>query len=296
MTAKIYTLENSAGTRVELTDAGASIVKIVFNGQPVTVGLETAEDYLHNDDRYFGATVGRYANRIGKAAFELAGKQYTLDKNDGENCLHGGCSSWNSRIWDAEELEDGVKFSLHSPDGDQGMPGSADVSVKFSLGEDNALHIQYSAVADADTYFNLTNHAYFNLGGTHEDHFLRMPAESYVEVDEALIPTGKVLPVDEHMDFRSFKAIDSSYDNCYDLGELRCKAEPIADIWSWDSGIGMMVFSDMPAVQLYTGHKETFCLETEFYPDSPNWPDFPTCLFKAGVPFESETIYKFYQA
>lgn len=276
-----------------LTDAGASVMKILFRGRVMTAGFETAEEYLDNGVSFYGATVGRYANRIGNAEFSLNGTKYSMDRNDGANCLHSGFSGWFSRIWDAKASQEKVVFSLHSPDGDQGMPGAAEVSVSFSLNDDNELHIRYDAVADADTFFNLTNHSYFNLGGTHADHLLKLEADRYAEVNADLIPTGRFLPVDGHMDFRTARPLDNSYDNSYELKSLP-KEEPFADVFCKASGIGLRAYTDLPAVQLYTGNGDNFCLETQYQPDTPNHPVFPSCLFRAGERFNSETVYQFY--
>lgn len=287
---KTFVLENKNGIRAELTNVGASLMKLTVNGINTVLGYDCPEDYLKEGPPY-GATVGRFANRIGGAAFKLGDCVYKVDKNEGENCLHGGFDKWYRRIWDAEQTDSSsVTFSLVSPDGDQGMPGRADVFVTYTLSDDNALSIKYMAVSDKDTYFNLTNHSYFNLGGEIPDHTLWMNCDKYAEIDAGLIPTGVLLPVDEHMSFLEAKALDTSYDHCYILAQ-NDSSKPFARVSC--GSITMEVYTDLPAVQLFTGQGRSVCLETQFIPDTPNRPEFPSCLYKTGEPFRSETIYKF---
>jgi aldose 1-epimerase len=271
--------------------------------------------------------VGRFANRIGGAAITLNGKTYQLDANEGKNVLHGGRSIYGTRLWSAEVEDDAVTFSLTSPDGDQGMSGEAKISVRYSLSADNALHIKYCAVSDKDTYFNLTNHAYFNLdgqgGGTIEKQYMTLSCSRFTPVDGELIPTGELLTVaGTPMDFTTEKPIGRDID-LFEYEQLRLGGgydhnfvldapglmAPFARARSEETGIVLEAFTDMPAVQFYSGNamgaaslgkdgayypkRGGFCLETQFYPDTPNKPGFPSCLFRAGEVFESETVYKF---
>ena len=289
MNSKIYTLENRNGTKAILTDAGASLMQFFFNGRNVVLGYDSADDYLTGWPP-FGMTIGRFANRIGDARFVLNGVTYELDKNDGKNMLHGGFNGWNHRLWDAVQSGNSVTFSLVSEDGDQGMPGRAEASVTYTLEDDDSLHIRYRAASDKDTYFNLTNHSYFNLGGKIEEHSLWMDSDVYADIDDGLIPTGRFNPVDGHMDFRKEKPLDTSYDHCYMIANVN-SGKPFAKARCGD--ISLEATTDLPAVQLFTGEGSSFCLETQFVPDSPNHPEFPRCLFKAGDLFESETVYRF---
>ena len=331
--ASLYTLRNAKGMEVVLTDIGASVVSIIVpdsEGKPVDValGYGTAESYLSNKST-FGATVGRYANRIGGASFTLDGVTYQLDCNEGSNVLHGGFNKYYYRIWKAEPNSDdnSVTFHLTSPDGDQGMPGTAQIAVTYSLDNDCRLKITYHAVSDKDTYFNLTNHSYFNLDG-HDagsiyDHLLWLDCDLFAVIDEASIPTGELRSVKgTPMDFTTAKPIGqdidaseyeqikagSGYDHNYVINHPDPE-KPFARAVSDKTGIVMEVFTDLPGVQFYSGNfmgndsdekngakykrRGGFCLETQYYPDTPNKPEFPSNMFPAGKSFDSTTIYQF---
>lgn len=307
----LYTLENSNGMRVSITDLGATVQSVEVknkNGEfvDVVLGYDTPEEYLNNDG-FVGAFVGRYANRIGGARFELNGMEYKLTVNDGENTLHGG-KGYDCRKLEAETDDRGITFSIHDPDGENGFPGNVDASVRYELGEDNSLSIAYFAVSDKDTVLNLTNHSYFNLRGEGDilSQQLRIAADGYLPVDAELIPTGEIRSVEgTEFDFREMREVGSTmYDHSFVLdGSGFC-----AEMYDEQSGIDMCVYTDMPAVQLYCSGSLTkrkgkngaeydkgsaLCLETQFYPDSPNKPEFPTVVLKAGEPFESRTVLKF---
>lgn len=284
-----YTLENKNGTKAVLTNAGASLMELWVRGINVVLGYDKPEDYMTGWPPY-GMTIGRFANRIGNAEFSIDGVTYHTDKNEGENTLHGGFEMWSHREWTAEQNGNAVSLSLLSEDGDQGMPGKAEVSVTYTLTNDDALKIHYRAVSDKPTYFNLTNHSYFNLGGDILEHTLWLDSELWVDVDEGLIPSGKLNPAEGHMDFRVEKKLDTSYDHCYMIKDVN-PAKPFAKASL--NGLSMEVYTDLPAVQLFTGEGSSFCLETQFVPDSMNHPEFPNCLFKAGEVLETETVYKF---
>lgn len=333
--ASLYTLENENQMKVTLTDIGASIVSIILpdknkNEVDVNLGYDTADRYFNNGSCY-GAVVGRYANRIGNASFELNGKRYELDKNEGNNTLHSGFDKYYRRLWYAEydENSNSVTFKMISPDLDQGMPGRAQISVKYTLDNDNRLKLEYMAVSDKDTYFNFTNHSYFNLKGHNKgtilDHYLWLDCDRITKIDRESIPTGELIDVKgTPMDFTSEKEIGTDiddvsfeqikfakgYDHNYIINNPSLE-KPFAIVRSDDSGIVMEAYTDMPGVQFYTGNnmgKDTgekdgskypprggFCLETQFFPDTPNKPEFPSNLFKAKEVFNSTTIYRFTQ-
>lgn len=330
--ASLYTLENKNGMKVVLTDIGASIVDLIVpdrGGKPVDVllGYDSPERYWNNDSCH-GATVGRYANRIGGASFTLNGEKYLLNKNEGENVLHGGFDKYYRRRWFAvpDEAANSVSFSLNSQDGDQGMPGRAVITVTYKLGDDNGLEISYHAVSDKDTYFNLTNHSYFNLDG-HDagpisDQLLMLDCDRFCAIDAEFIPTGELRDLKgTPMDFTTMKPIGADMEADYDQVRLGNGFDhnyvlnapgfdsPFAVAVSQKTGIKMEVFTDLPGVQFYSGNnmgsdhgekggasyvkRGAFCLETQYFPDTPNKPDFPSNLFRAGVPFESRSIYRF---
>lgn len=306
----LYVITNSTGMSVSLTDLGATVQSINVPDRDgemrdVVLGYDTPEEYLKND-AYVGASVGRYANRIGGAHFELNGVGFDITANEGENTLHGG-KGFDKRSFSAAVGDNSVSFTLHDPDGGDGFPGDLDVCVKYTLTDENALVIDYFAESDRDTVINLTNHSYFNLngGGTALSHELRINAEHYLTVDAGLIPTGELAPVEgTAFDFRSLRLIkDGFYDHCFVLSGTDC-----AELYSADSGIKMCVATDMPAVQFYCagslGSRQgkngavyepnyAVCLETQRFPDAPNKPDFPSSLLKAGDKFTSRTVYTF---
>lgn len=291
MNVKTFVLKNSNGLEVNLTNIGATIIDIKYKGYNLQLKYDNLEDYFHNTKSY-GTVIGRFANRIANAEFEIDGVLYQLEKNNNGNCLHSGSNRYDSRIWDFEQSNNSVKFSLLSPDGDQGMPGNANIEVTYTLDENNALHLKYKAISDKATYFNLTNHAYFNLGGSLSQHRLQLNCDKYVAIDQLLIPTGEIVNATGHMDLRKAKNLDSSYDHCYIINSPSLNA-PFAIVESEESGIKMEAYTDLPSVQLYTGSNIAFCLETQHFPDTPHHNNFPTCLFAAGEEFNSETIFRF---
>ena len=327
-----YELENRAGTRVSILNLGATLRSIVMkdkNGdeRDLLLGFDDVEGYLNGND-YQGAVVGPVANRIAKAELPLGSKVYELVKNEKDKlCLHSNgeysFTLWRAIIADADTLE----FSYVHPDGMNGFPGEIRTTVLYTLTDDNALKISYRAVSDRDTYLNLTNHAYFNLngfdGGDILGHEIRIDSDAITEVDPDSIPTGNLYPVEgTPFDFRTEKTIGrdveaddpqlrigGGYDHNYCLRENPdgvCRE--IAAVRSAESGINMHVYTDLPGVQFYIGNflsghlgkdglpmdKRTgFCLETQYYPDTPHRPEFPSCLFKKDEEFRSETVYRF---
>ncbi len=324
--AYLYTIRAGKLT-AEISDHGATLVKLFVpdskgNVADVVLGFDTPDEYTASGT-YFGATVGRNANRIGKAQFSMGGKLYTLDANNGPNNLHSGFDPFKNRLWQvAEHTENSISLRLKSPNGDQGFPGNAEIQVTYTLDNDNALHIVYDAVCDQDTVFNMTNHTYFNLAGHDHpekamDQILSMPARVYTVADEQSIPTGELRSVaGTPMDFREPKPIgrDLSWEHestKYQLGydhnfEVFCN--PCATLRDPESGRTMTVSTDCCGMQFYSGnflngklgkdgvsycYRGGIALETQFYPDSVNHPEWKQPFVKAGEHYHSETVYKF---
>ncbi len=324
-----YTLENKNGMRIAVTDYGATLVKVLVpdrNGKPVDVvlGYDDAAGY-EAGDKFFGATVGRVANRIGGAAFELNGKTYQLDKNDNGNNLHSGMDFYSKRMWKVTEYgQDHITLVLHSPDGDQGYPGEIDITVTYTLTEDNEVKIHYHAVPKADTLINMTNHSYFNLAGqssgTILDQKVWIGAEAYTEADAQSIPTGEITPVEgTPMDFREEKPIGRDIEEAYQA--LRFGGgydhnwvldgsgfRKVASLSCETSGISMEVYTDLPGMQLYCGNflegdigkggyaygkRSGVCFETQYFPDAVHKENFVGPVVRAGETYDTVTSYQF---
>jgi len=327
---ELYTLTNSNDLRVRITNYGAILVSLEVpdrkgNLADITLGFDTLDGYLKGHP-YFGATVGRYANRIGKARFVLEGTEYKLAANNNENHLHGGIKGFDKVVWKAEEIvtEDGpaLKMTYVSEDGEEGYPGNLACSVIYTLTEDNELKISYEAQTDKTTVLNLTNHSYFNLAGQGTcdilGHMLVLNADKYTVVDEGLIPTGENRSVkDSPMDFTKAESIGSrigqvegGYDHNYVLNSGGGSLALAASVYEPSSGRTMEVYTTEPGIQLYTGNfldgsitgkngkvynkHFGFCLETQHFPDSPNKPDFPPVVLRPGQKYVTETVYRFY--
>jgi aldose 1-epimerase len=333
--ATLYTVTNGNGMKVSFTNYGANIVSILVpdakgNLADVTLGFENLAGYEENLPG-FGSFIGRHANRIGDAKFELNGKVYELDKNDGKNNLHGGFVGYNKFIYETEFYEDediaSIEFSRLSPHMEQGFPGNLDVTVTYSLTEANELVIEYLAVSDRDTIVNLTNHAYFNLSGHNAgsilDHKVWIKSNQFTPTTTDLIPTGELRDVTgTPMDFRTLKSIGKDidtdyepltiaggYDHNYVLDISGSEVEKVAELLDDKSGRKMEVYTDLPGIQMYTANmlspvrnskggatynrRDAVCFETQFFPNSCNINTFPTCMLKAGKEFDSVTIYKF---
>ena len=326
-----YTIENQAGTQARVLTLGATLRSFVFadkNGDPrdVLLGFDSVEDYLTKSN-YQGATVGPYCNRIGGASFEIAGVRYTLAANEkGVTNLHAD-GEFSFRPWKAIVPDaDCVEMTYVSPDGEGGFPGETTATVLFRLTNDNRLSIRYRGVSTKETYMNFTNHAYFNLNGCASGdilgHTLRIDADRFTPVDELSIPKGENLSVEgTPFDFRTAKPIGrdieadhvqlkmtGGFDHNFCLSDESVPLREIGEAVGDKSGIKMNIYTTLPGVQFYAGNflsgrtgkaglpmdKRTgFCLETQYYPDTPHRPDFPSCLFKAGDAYESETVYAF---
>jgi len=322
-----YTLENSSGTVVKLINYGATIVSLETvdkDGKPgnIVLGHSSVDHWLANPC-YFGCTVGRYANRISEGVFGLGSNIYTLDRNDGEQHLHGGETGFHKRLWAAEADSDDtsvtVTFRYTSPDGEDRYPGKLDAVVQYTLNEDNELKIHYEATTDKPTVVNLTNHSYWNLTGkaASEDvlkHELRLQCNQYLPVTETLIPTGDMLAVAETpMDFTVAKAIgkdladvEGGYDHCLVIIRDMDGLVPAARVYDPESGRVLEISTTEPGIQFYSGNflsgkddnggfakHHGFCLETQHFPDSPNHPHFPTTELKPGERYESTTVHTF---
>lgn len=329
--AKLYTLRNKNGMTLVTTDYGCRVVKLLVkdkDGQlgDVVLGHRTLPEYYGSN--YQGATVGRYANRIGKGAFTHKGKTYTLAKNDGDNALHGGPGGYHQVLWSAEVNEGdepSITFSHRSPDGDEGYPGNLDMTVTYTLTAQDELRIDYGAVCDQETPYNPTNHSFFNLSGDPQQEvfgtYLTIHAKEVTSVTDDLTPDGTFLPVaGGPLDFTSPKKLGDDmfcddhfiqlwggfdHNFCVEGEGFR----KFAEAYEPNSGRVMEVFSDLPGVQLYTFNKveapltgkdgqpmkphTAFCLETQFYPDSVNHDNFPFRYLQPGEPFATRTVYRF---
>ncbi len=329
----IYTLTNRHGMTAKIMTYGATLTELVVPdraGKPANVllGFDKLEPYLAGTP-YFGATVGRVANRIAKGTFTLNGKTYHLATNNGPHHLHGGNVGFDKVVWKAEVVpaRDGqaVQFTHRSPDGDEGYPGTLDVTVVYTLTDANELRLDYTATTDKPTPLNLTNHAYFNLAGEGNglvlDHIMTIAADSYTPNDDLLIPIGTIAPVKgTMMDFTRPTPLGARIDKVpiappvgYDHNFVLRKAGGgltfAARVVEPKSGRTMEVRTTEPAIQLYTGNfldgtiknrhgvpyqkHSAFCLETQHYPDSVNHPNFPSTILEPGKTYKSTTIYAF---
>lgn len=322
----VYTLRNSQGVEVDTLTYGARIIRISVpdkdgNFGDVIVGCKTPEGYF-DPNPYFGATVGRYGNRIGNATFQLDGTRYALEANSGAHILHGGTQgSFSSKVWKASVEEDTLVLKHTSYDGESGFPGTLQVTLRIQLGEDNGLLLDYTATTDKDTVCNLTNHSYFNLGDTDDilDHELFIDADYITACESDLIPMGDFTPVvGTPYGFKPAKRIGKDICqsegllascNGYDFNYVCNNGKGLRSIaWVYDEKTGrkMEVLTTLPGVQLYTGNGLTgfdgkkkyerhsaFCLETQCYPNSPNCPNFPTTTLRVGETYHETTIYRF---
>ena len=333
--AYIYTFENKNGMKAEISDLGAIIVSVFVPGKDgrlrdVVLGYDSVSEY-EGESLFFGAAVGRNANRISGPEFKINDRVYKLKETGKGINLHSGPDHYRTRVWDTKEVSDNfIKLSLFSPDGDQGFPGNADICVTYELTDENEIRISYEAVSDADTVFNLTNHSYFNLNGCRpqlcgkdmsiEGHEAVIYADAFTVTDERSIPTGEIRPVKgTPMDFTKPKTIGRDINEDYDQlkmaegydhnwavnGEGFRKA---AALRSEESGIGLEVYTDLPGVQFYTGNyidgrrgkggliypaRSGVCFETQFFPDAVNHENFKSPVVRAGEAYKTATIFKF---
>jgi len=298
--------------------------------EDVILGYDTIEGY-ESDNSFQGAIVGRYGNRIGEGKFSIDGQEYQLDINDGKNSLHGGSKGFFSVLWNGEVIEtpDGpaVKLSYVSPDGEMGYPGTVSISVTYTLTDNNEVKIEYEGTTDKPTILNPTHHSYFNISGDFTqkitDELLQINAEKFTPVNETLIPTGELADVaGTPMDFRKAKLIGQDinadyeqlkiaggYDHNWVLDSYNKMVRKVAEVYDPNSGRVMEVFTDQPGIQFYSGnfldgsiigkdgikynHRTALCLETQFFPDSPNHSNFPSPILRPGEKYTQTTIYKF---
>lgn len=330
---KLFTLENDNGLVCQLTNFGARVVSIYTpdkNGSfgDVVVGYGTGKDFVEKKENYFGTTIGRYGNRIGNATFSIDSVEYVLEKNDGDNHLHGGSNGFHRQVWEVENVDkSSIVFSYVSPDMEGGYPGTINVKVKYQLTADNELKIEYFANSDKNTVLNLTNHTYFNLKdagkSTINNHLMQINADKYTPVDAGLIPTGELAIVENTpFDFRKATAVGDrveadheqlklgkGYDHNWVLNTDNNVANLAAKVTEPESGRVMEVYTNEPGIQFYGGNfldgtdvgknnisfglRSAFCLETQHFPDSPNKPEFPDVKLETGKDYYSVCIYKF---
>jgi len=333
--ADLYTISNGRGAEVRVTNYGGIVTSIKVPDRrgklgEVVLGFNSLHEYLGTHPCY-GATIGRYANRIAKARFLLSNREYRLAANDGSNHLHGGCKGFDKVFWEADPILCGENSALRlrylSIDGEEGYPGNLSVSVTFSFSEDNALKIDYAATTDETTVLNLTNHSYFNLtdGGSSDilDHELQIEADCYLPIDREALPVGAVREVaGTAFDFRRSTAIGlrirdrdeqllfgEGYNHTWVLREAEETPTHAATVCDPESGRTMELFTTEPGVQLFTANfpgdmfrgrdgsfcpsRGGFCLETQHFPDSPNHPEYPSTVLNPGKVYRQTTIYRF---
>lgn len=331
----LFILKNKNGVEIAVTNYGAFAVSIMVpdkNGKfaDVVLGHDSLNDYLNTPEKYLGAVIGRYGNRIAGGKFTLEGKEYTLAINNGPNTLHGGIVGFNAVVWDAVQPDlQTLKLSYFSKDGEEGFPGNLKTELIYHLSDDNAFEISYKATTDKTTIINLTQHSFFNLAGqgrptsTVCNNILTINADFYTPMDNVSIPTGVIAPVaGTPMDFMTPRVVGEridndfeqlvfgkGYDHCYvlnkkEVGELSFAAKVVEP----ESGRTLEVYTTEPGVQLYTGNwlggfegkngatypeRSAICLETQHFPDSPNKPHFPSVVLKPGEVYTQTCIYKF---
>lgn len=328
----LYTLTNSQGSTMKVTNYGARVTSLKVpdeegNMVEVVLGFDNLQDYLDNHT-YFGAIVGRYGNRIANGKFTLDGEQYSLIRNNADNHLHGGHKGFDQRVWRGEAVKTSegpsVRLNYTSKDGEEGYPGNLEVTLVYTLTNENEFVFDIQATTDEATVVNLTNHNYYNLNGAKTDamdHELMINADRFTPIDEGLIPTGELRPVEgTPMDFTTptkvgkrinddYKQLENGagYDHNYVLSGGGM--DLAATAYSPMSGILMKVYTDQPGVQFYAGnfldgslvgHNETayerryaICLETQHFPDSPNHPNFPPTVLRPGEEYSTTTVFDF---
>jgi aldose 1-epimerase len=326
----LYTLTSTKGLRARITNYGAILVSLEVPDRhgkldDITLGFESLDKYIEQKV-YFGATIGRYANRIGNARFVLDGVEYKLAANNGPNHLHGGLKGFDKVVWKPVEVTGGedrawVKLTYLSKDGEEGYPGNLQCTVTYTLTNDDELRLDYEAQTDKKTVLNLTNHTYWNLAGQGVGDILRheltLEATRFTIVDKTLIPVGiTASAMDTPLDFLAprnigarIRQLNNGYDHNFVINGKLGVMKPCARVYESTSGRIMEIVTTEPGVQLYTGNflndsiigkggkvysKHTgFCLETQHYPDSPNKPSFPSTVLEPGQKFASTTVHKF---
>ena len=329
--ATLYTLENSKGMKAEVTNYGANLVNLFVpdkNGivDDVVLGFDSVKGYMRNGS-FFGATIGPSANRIAGAKFTIDGVEYSIDVNDGVNNLHSHMEDgYHKMLWDAEEGENSVTFTVRDTDGYMGFPGNKELSLTYSLDEENGLTLHYHAKSDKNTVMNPTNHSYFNLdghkSGNIENHIMMINASCYTPVVPGAIPTGELAPVKgTPMDFTVEKVVGKEigenmeqllltkgYDHNWVVDGWNGELKHVATTIGPKSGRKMHTYSTLPGGQFYAGicisdepgkdgasytKRSGLCLETQYYPNSINTPNFPSCVFGGEKEYDSVTVYRF---
>jgi aldose 1-epimerase len=329
----LYTLRNRSGAEVSICNYGGLVTALKVpdrNGNlgDVVLGFDNLDDYVKSSP-YFGALIGRYGNRIAKGKFTLDGHQYTLATNNGPNALHGGLKGFDKVMWKSRAYESksgpALELTYLSRDGEEGYPGNLSVKAVYTLTEDNALKLEYTATTDKDTVVNLTHHSYFNLAqkGTVLNHVVMIDADKFTPVDSTLIPTGELRPVEgTPFDFRKPTAIGAritqddeqlkfanGYDDNWVVNGYTGAVRLMARVYEPTTGRVLEVLSSEPGLQFYTGNfldgtitgkggwvyqfRDAFCMEPQHYPDSPNEPSFPSVVLKPGQVYHNTIIYRF---
>ena len=331
----LYTLTNKAGMEVSITNFGGRIVSVMVPDKKgeykdVVLGFDNIQDYFpENNQTDFGATIGRYANRINQGKITVEGVEYQLPQNNYGHCLHGGPNGWQYKV---AEVVGGsgntLKLKFDSPDGEANFPGHVTAYVTFTLTEDNAIDIRYEATTDKTTVINMTNHSYFNLSGdpanhSVEDDELYINASNFTPVDSTFMTTGEIAPVEgTPMDFRKAKLVGKDinadydqlhngkgYDHNWVLDTKGDDSVLAAELYCPQTGIAMKQYTDEPGVQIYAGNfldgtvtgkkgvvynfRRAICLETQKYPDTPNKPDWPSATLKPGEKYTSHCVFAF---
>ncbi len=329
----LYTLTNASGMEVCVTNFGGRIVSVMVPDRSgemkdVVLGFDNIDDYV-NTDNNFGAAIGRYGNRIGNGRITLEGETFQLPINNNGHTLHGGPGGWHTKVFAASQTSPAsIELTLLSPDGDENFPGNLAAKITYTLTDDNAIDIKYSATTDKTTVVNLTNHSYFNLSGDGSqpitDNILWIASDGFTPVDATLMTTGEIAPVaGTPMDFTTPKPVGQDIDN-YGFEQLKNGngydhnwvlntggdiTKPAARVISPSTGISLEVYTSEPGIQVYTGnfldgtvagkggvaypYRSAICLETQHYPDSPNKPEWPSVVLEPGETYHSECIYKF---
>lgn len=328
----LFVLENKNGMEVCITNFGGRIVSVMVPDKDgvmrdVVLGFDSIQDYIKFPSD-FGATIGRYANRINQGKITVDGVEYQLPRNNYGHCLHGGPKGYQYQVFDARQLSNQVlELTYLSKDGEEGFPGNLTCKVTFSLTDDDAIDIRYSAETDRTTVVNMTNHSYFNLDGDpskpNSDYLLTIDADAYTPVDSTFMTTGEIVSVEgTDMDFRTPTAVGARIDNDFEQLKngkgydhnwvLNTKGDvtrPCATLESPSTGIVLDVYTNEPGIQIYAGnfldgtltgkkgvvygHRASVCLETQKYPDTPNKPEWPSALLKPGEKYDSHCIYRF---
>lgn len=328
----LYTMTNKHGAKVEICDWGG-IIRSIYVPDRAGALVDVVLGYAHlsgneESETYFGALIGRVGNRIADGRFTLNGTEYNLNRNNGQNHLHGGICGFNNKLWDVDVLDGALKFQLKSEDMEEGYPGTMQVTVWYRWSEDNTLTIEYKAVSDKDTLCNLTNHSYFNLAGhgsgTILEHEMMLNADAFLPTNDTLIPTGMIESVKgTPFDFRKFKKIGANiadtneqlrigkgYDHNFVLRKSEDTFPIAAEVYSRVTGIKMICRTDQPGIQFYSGNyistgdpegkngviynaNQGFALETQNFPDAVNHPTFPSPILRKGQIYHTVTSYQF---